>query len=102
MNNHIGHLQRVLAFTVQVLKQDSGKTLSNKESIFMSKNWFELVEKYGGTTLLIGITLQLIYQVLFIKQIHLWKSFVRKPINTQRSFSSNRELGTCSPSCCQT
>lgn len=48
MNNHIGHLERVRDFTVQVLKQDIDKNLPNKESIFMKKNrmnWWKNTEE---------------------------------------------------------
>lgn len=34
MNNHTGHLERALAFTVQVLKQDIGKKASKQRVDF--------------------------------------------------------------------
>lgn len=37
MNNHIGHLERVLAFTVEVLKQDIGKNSPNRVSFYEQK-----------------------------------------------------------------
>lgn len=99
MSNHIGHLERVWDFTVQVLKQDIDKTLSNKESVFMKKKKDELVEKYRRTSFVMDITVQLIWLVLFIKQIQLWKSFMKKPISMQLSFTFNPEWGICSSYC---
>lgn len=50
MNYHIGSLERVQDFTVQVLKQDIDKNLPNKESIFMKEkkikmNWLKNTEE---------------------------------------------------------
>lgn len=37
MNNRIVHLERILFFTVQLLKRDIDKNLLNKEFIFMKE-----------------------------------------------------------------
>lgn len=65
------------------------------------KNKDELVEKYRRTAFVMDITVWLIWLVLFLKQIQLWKSFMKKPINMQLSFTFNPKWGIWS-SYCQT
>lgn len=51
MNNHVVRLERVLFFTVQLLKQDIGKNLLNKEFIFMKEIRMNLWKNTEGPLL---------------------------------------------------